>query len=283
MYESNVANYVKHSGKIRDVYEFGETMLIIVTSDRVSAFNRTIPNLEIPDKGKILQSLSLYWSEVLEFKYHLISVDPSQLPNDFRGPEFENRTMLVEKAVVIPFECVVRGYLTGSAWKNYQETGEVFGIKLPAGLKENQQFPKPLFTPTRKSDNDLNVSFEIMASELGLELTAEIEALSIELYQDASQIAWSNGIIIADTKFEWGIVPHMENELVVIDEVLTPDSSRFWNLADYKLGYYINSFDKQYLRDWLNHHGEPVPEDVARYTREKYVQAYEGITGQKWK
>jgi phosphoribosylaminoimidazole-succinocarboxamide synthase len=291
LYQSQIENYVCRRGKVRDVYELGETMLIIVTTDRISAFDHVFPNITIPDKGRVLNKLSIFWSEALDFKYHLISTETNHLPEEFRKPEFEGRTMLVEKAEVLPFECVVRGYLAGSAWKEYQNTGVVCGISLPPGLKENQQFPKPIFTPAIKNQtgHDENVSFEYMAKELGIELSAEIEALSIELYMDAAQVAWSNGIIIADTKFEWGVLSHLSDELVLIDEVLTPDSSRFWPLADYKVGGAINSFDKQYLRDYLDSttwdkaSSPPVlPDEVIEKTRSKYIEAYEKLTGTKF-
>lgn len=291
LYQSNVENYTCRRGKVRDIYDLGDTMLIIVTSDRISAFDYVFPNTIIPDKGRILNKLSAFWADTLSFKYHLISTELNHLPNDFRRPEFEGRTMLVEKAEVIPFECVVRGYLAGSAWQEYQKTGMVCGIKLPAGLQENQQFPKPIFTPAIKNNvgHDENVSFEYMATNLGMEASVEIEALSIELYMDAAQLAWHNGIIIADTKFEWGVLSHLQNALIVVDEVLTPDSSRFWPLSEYKVGQSINSFDKQYLRNWAEQSGwdkqsdpPPIPEDVIAKTREKYVEAYEKLTGTKF-
>jgi phosphoribosylaminoimidazole-succinocarboxamide synthase len=291
LYQSQVENYVCRRGKVRDIYELGSTMLVIVTSDRISAFDYVFTNTVIPDKGKVLNKLSVFWAEALDFKYHMISTELMHLPQDFRKPEFEDRTMLVEKAEVIPFECVVRGYLAGSAWKEYQKTGMVCGISLPAGLQENQQFPKPIFTPAIKNDtgHDENVSFEYMADKLGLEISAEMEALSIELYMEAAQIAWNKGIIIADTKFEWGLLAHLQNTLILIDEILTPDSSRFWPLSEYKLGQSINSFDKQYLRDWAEQSGwdkqsepPPIPEDVVAKTREKYIEAYEKLTGTKF-
>ena len=165
LYETNIQNYKMRRGKVRDIYELGETMLIIVTTDRISAFDYVFPNTTIPDKGKVLTGLSIYWSDALDFNYHLISADINQMPEDFRKPELEGRTMLVERAEVIPFECVVRGYLTGSAWKEYKSTGKVCGIFLPKGLKENQQFPKPIFTPATKVENghDENVTFVFMA------------------------------------------------------------------------------------------------------------------------
>lgn len=292
LYQSDVKNYVCHRGKVRDIYELGESMLIIITTDRISAFDYVFPNTTIPDKGIILNKLSVFWTETLDVKYHLISTELNHLPTDFRRPEFEGRIMLVEKANVIPFECVVRGYLAGSAWKEYKETGKVCGIELPVGLQENQQFPKPIFTPAikNKSGHDENVSFDYMASEIGIEQAAEIEALSVEMYLDASQLAWGKGIVIADTKFEWGVIPHLQNTLVLVDEVLTPDSSRFWPLENYQVGQPINSFDKQYLRDWADQSGwdknsepPPLPEDVIDNTRAKYIDAYEKLTGDKLK
>lgn len=291
IYQSNVQNYTCRRGKVRDIYDLGDTMLIIVTSDRISAFDYVFPNTVIPDKGKVLNKLSAFWADRLDFKYHLVSMDLAHFPEDFRKPEFEDRTMLVEEAEVIPFECVVRGYLAGSAWKEYKSTGEVCGIKLPPGMQENQHFPKPIFTPAIKNDvgHDENVSFEYMAEKLGLELSAEIEAMSIELYEAAAQVAWNSGIIIADTKFEWGLVRHLQDALIVVDEVLTPDSSRFWPLEKYKLGGSIESFDKQYLRDWAEQSGwdkqsepPPIPEDVVAKTREKYIEAFEKLTGTKF-
>lgn len=290
LFESNIENYKMHRGKVRDIYELGETMLIIVTTDRISAFDYVFPNTTIPDKGRILNALSVYFAEALGYRYHMISGNFNQMPQDFRKPELAGRAMLVERAEVIPFECVVRGYLAGSAWKEYQKTGMVCGIKLPAGLKENQQFPKPIFTPATKAatGHDENVTIDYMASKVGVELTYELEALSVELYMDAAQMAWNQGIIIADTKFEWGVLKHVDNELCLIDEVLTPDSSRFWPLDDYKLGGSINSFDKQYVRDWIEKSGwdknsppPPLPEDVIMKTREKYLEAYYKITGEK--
>jgi phosphoribosylaminoimidazole-succinocarboxamide synthase len=263
-------------------------MLIIITTDRISAFDHVFPETTIPDKGKVLQGFSCYWAEALNLNYHLISTDLNRLPEDFRKPEFEGRVMLVEKAEVIPFECVVRGFLAGSAWKEYQQTGSVCGIALPKGLKENQQLIKPIFTPATKADNghDQNVTFDYMSSKIGLDLAAELEAMSLSIYEDAAQVAWQNGIIIADTKFEFGVMAHASNTLILIDEVLTPDSSRFWPLEDYRLDGPINSFDKQFVRDYIEQSGwdknsepPPLPEEVITKTRDKYLEAYEKIVG----
>lgn len=290
VYQTNVPNYTCKRGKVRDTYVYGDTMLIIVTTDRISAFDWVFPEITIPDKGRILQGISSYWADALNLRYHEISTDLNHLPEDFRKPEFEGRAMLVEKADVIPFECVVRGYLAGSGWKEYKQTGSVCGIELPRGLQENQHLVKPIFTPATKAEagHDENVTFDYMASKIGLDLAAELESLSLDMYTDAAQLAWNQGIIIADTKFEFGILPHSSNIVVVIDEVLTPDSSRFWPVEDYKLGGAINSFDKQYVRDWIEQSGwdknsppPPLPEDVIEKTRGKYLEAYEKITGCK--
>lgn len=290
MYDIDLPNYKVKKGKVRNAYSLGETMLIIITTDRISAFDHVFPETTIPDKGKVLQGLSCYWAEALSLNYHLISTDLNRLPEDFRKPEFEGRVMLVEKAEVIPFECVVRGFLAGSAWKEYQQTGSVCGISLPKGLKENQQLIKPIFTPATKVDNghDQNVTFDYMSTKIGLDLAAELETMSLEIYTDAAQLAWQNGIIIADTKFEFGVMAHASNTLMLIDEVLTPDSSRFWPLEDYRLDGPINSFDKQFVRDWIEQSGwdknsepPPLPEEVINKTRDKYLEAYEKITGVK--
>jgi phosphoribosylaminoimidazole-succinocarboxamide synthase len=289
IYKTEIPNYTCKRGKVREIYSLGETLLLIITTDRISAFDYVFPNTTIPDKGRVLQGLSLYWADLLNVNYHLISADLNQMPEDFRKPEFEGRAMLVEKAEVIPFECVVRGYLAGSAWKEYQQTGSVCDITLPKGLKENQQLIKPIFTPATKVDNghDQNVTFDYMSTKIGLDLTAELEIMSLEIYKDAAEIAWNNGIIIADTKFEFGVMPHAGNTLILIDEILTPDSSRFWPLEDYRLDGPINSFDKQFVRNWVSQSGwdknsepPPLPEDVVMQTRDKYLEAYEKITGQ---
>ncbi len=285
--QSNVPNYPVKRGKVRDIYTVGPTMLVIVATDRISAFDYVLPN-GIPDKGKVLTQMSLFWANLLDVYYHIISTDPAHMPDAFKTPELEGRCMFVEKAHVIPFECVVRGYLCGSAWKEYQKTGEVCGIKMPKGLKENQQFPNPIFTPATKAEtgHDENISFAVLADALGQELASELESRSIGLYMQAAEHAWNNGIIIADTKFEWGQLPHASNDLTLIDEILTPDSSRFWALDKYKLGSTMPSFDKQGVRNWLEKSGwdknsEPpkLPAHVVRATREKYLEGYKRITG----
>jgi phosphoribosylaminoimidazole-succinocarboxamide synthase len=287
--QTNIEGFPVRRGKVRDIYELGANMLVIITTDRISAFDAILPT-GIPDKGKILTQMSLYWAEELETFYHNISTDLNQMPEAFRKPELEGRTMLVERAEVIPFECVVRGYLCGSGWKDYQKTGEICGIKLPKGLKENQQFPYPIFTPATKAEtgHDENISLQYMIDKIGIELALELEQRSIELYTKAATKAWYEGIIIADTKFEFGRVKHLNGDLCLIDEVMTCDSSRFWPLSAYKLEGSIPSWDKQYVRDWLsirwNKEGTPpeLPDDVVENTRRKYIEGYEKITGRKY-
>lgn len=286
MLQSNVPNYPVKHGKVRDIYEVGPTMLVIVATDRISAFDHILPN-GIPDKGKVLTQISFFWADLLDVYYHIISTDPENMPKAFQTPELIGRSMFVEKAKVIPFECVVRGYLCGSGWKDYQKTGEICGIKLPKGLKENQQFPTPIFTPATKAEtgHDENVPFSKLVDALGLELASDLESKSVGLYMQAAEYAWNRGIIIADTKFEWGQLPHSSDDLTLIDEILTPDSSRFWALDKYRIGSTIPSFDKQGVRNWLEKSGwdknSPPPElpaHVVRQTRAKYLEAYKRLT-----
>ena len=287
MLQSNVPNFPVKRGKVRDIYEVGPTMLVIVTTDRISAFDHILPN-GIPDKGKVLTQTSFFWADLLDVYYHVISTDPKHMPEAFQTPELAGRTMFVEKAEVIPFECVVRGFLCGSGWKDYQKTGEVCGIKLPKGLKENQQFPTPIFTPATKAEtgHDENITFDYMANKIGKELASELEQRSIGLYMQAAEHAWNNGIIIADTKFEWGQLKHANDDLALIDEVLTPDSSRFWALDKYRLGASMPSFDKQGVRNWLEKSGwdkasppPKLPPHVVRQTRARYLEGYKRLTG----
>lgn len=281
---------VRH-GKVRDIYDVGPTELVIVTTDRISAFDHVLPN-EIPDKGRILQAVSLFWTDLLDVSYHLITDDVERMPDFIKNdPLMKGRAMLVEKAEVIPFECVVRGYLCGSAWKDYQNSGEVCGIKLPMGLKQNMPLPKPIFTPATKAEtgHDENISYETLEKALGKELASWLESKSLELYKDGVKHCWERGIILADTKFEWGLLKHMGNERVLIDEVMTPDSSRFWPVDKYWLGVSIRSFDKQFVRDYLETCGwdknsppPPLPPKVIQKTQFKYIEAYERITEKKW-
>lgn len=280
--ETNVPGFPVRRGKVRDIYDVGPNHLAIVTTDRISAFDWVLPT-GIPNKGKILTELSLFWAELLNVYYHIAWGAP--LPEAFA--ELKDRTMLVEKAEVIPFECVVRGYLAGSGWKEYKEKGEICGIKLPPGLRENQQLRKPIFTPATKeeSGHDINVSFEYMAEKIGKELASELENRSLALYEDAVDYAWQRGIIIADTKFEWGRVKQTSDDIALIDEILTPDSSRFWPLDGYQMGGPVPSFDKQFVRDWLDQSGwdknsppPPLPEEIVTKTAEKYLEVYQRLT-----
>jgi phosphoribosylaminoimidazole-succinocarboxamide synthase len=292
MLQIKIADLPVRRGKVRDIYDLDtlgrKNELVIVTTDRISAYDQILPN-EIPDRGKILTEVSVFWSEILDVYYHLISTNLAHLPEVFRLPELEGRVMLVEKAEVIPFECVVRGYLAGSAWQDYQNTGEVCGIKLPKGLKQNQALPTPIFTPATKAEtgHDLNISFEFMANQIGLELASDLESKSVALYMDAADHCWQRGLILADTKFEWGKLKHVSDDIVLIDEVITPDSSRFWPIEGYELNQSLPSYDKQFVRDYLgstswdkNSPPPSLPEEVVAKTMEKYIEAYRLITSE---
>ncbi len=277
-----------HRGKVRDIYDLGDRLLLVAT-DRISAFDWVLPT-GIPDKGRVLTQTSLFWLELLDEPNHLISADVADfdLPPDVDPDLFAGRSMLVRKAKVVPIECVVRGYLSGSGWKEYRQSGMVCGVKLPAGLVESDKLPQPIFTPATKEEtgHDINISLERMRELVGATVADELCRRSLALYTRGADYARSRGIIIADTKFEWGVV---DGELILIDEVLTPDSSRFWPTAQYAPGRGQPSYDKQYVRDWLetaawdkNSPPPPLPEDVVRRTREKYIEAYEQLTGRQF-
>lgn len=278
-----------YRGKVRDVYDLGDR-LVLVASDRISAFDWILPN-GVPDKGKILTQLSRFWLEHLGLPNHFLSMDVEEMGAPFaeQADVFAGRSMLVRKTKVVPFECVVRGYLAGSFWKEYRETGRVASHELPPGMQESQQLQQPIFTPATKATegHDENVSVATMASSVGAELTAELERRSIDIYQRGAALAAEKGIILADCKFEFGQLP--SGELLLIDEVLTPDSSRFWPADEYEPGRSQRSFDKQYVRDWLESVGfdkqsEPpeMPADVIAKTRGKYIEAYDRLTGTAW-
>ena len=278
------------SGKVREIYEVDNEKLMMVVSDRISAFDVILPN-EVPDKGKILNKISEFWFDYTKnfVKNHIISTNLSEFPEEFRTPEFEGRSMLVKKLKMLPIECIVRGYITGSGWKSYKENGTVCGIKLPNGLQESEKLPHPIFTPSTKAeigDHDENISFERVCEMLGEELATKLRDKTIEVYSKCAEYAASRGVIIADTKFEFGLDEN--GELVLGDEVLTPDSSRFWPAKDYVVGQSQKSFDKQYMRDWIKSSGydpetkAPIPEEVIDTTASKYVEAYELITGKKF-
>jgi len=276
-------------GKVREVFDLGEHLLIVAT-DRISAFDYILPT-PIPDKGKILTQLSLFWFDFTSgiVENHLITGDVDQFPRELRGfrEVLEKRSMLVKKAERIDVECVVRGYLAGGGFKEYREKGSVSGVPLPKGLPEGARLPQPIFTPATKasSGHDVNISYEEMVRMVGKELSEKIRDISLEIYKTASSYGESRGIIIADTKFEFGII---DGELILIDEILTPDSSRFWPRASYQPGGSQVSFDKQFVRDYLESIGwdkkPPVPElppDIVEKTREKYLEAYRRLTGRE--
>ena len=276
-------------GKVRDVYDLGSNLLIVAT-DRISAFDVVLPN-GIPAKGAVLTQLSAYWfSQTTHLlPNHLIAADPARFPTELRAiaEELEGRAMLVKKADRIDVECVVRGYLAGSAWAEYVESGTVCGHRLPTGLQESERLPEPIFTPATKADtgHDENISRERLASLIGESLASQLEEKSLAVYRYAESVARAKGIIIADTKMEFGF---LDGELILIDELLTPDSSRFWAADEYQVGRSQPSFDKQFVRDWLTASGwnkEPppptLPEDIVAKTSEKYLEAYKRITGRE--
>jgi phosphoribosylaminoimidazole-succinocarboxamide synthase len=285
----------KRQGKVRDIFDLGDDRLLIVASDRISAFDWVLPDL-IPDKGRVLTALSVFWFEQIEnCRNHLISTDIGTAGLDLSSAEqavLRGRSMIVRKADVVPFECVVRGYLSGSAWREYRTAGTVCGEKLPAGLRESERIDAQ-FTPATKAESghDENVSFARMADEIGEDLARQLATLSLDVYRRAADYALERGLILADTKFEWGR-DRRTGELLLVDEVLTPDSSRYWSKEHYAPGGPQSSFDKQYVRDWLESTGwdkasQPpsLPADVVARTRDKYVDAYEILTGQSfpWK
>jgi phosphoribosylaminoimidazole-succinocarboxamide synthase len=285
--------FPKRQGKVRDVYDLGDRLLLVAT-DRISAFDWVMPN-GIPDKGRVLTGLSAYWFARLAVPNHLISTDIDDAGITLSPQERESltgRSTLVRKASVVPFECVVRGYLSGSGWKEYRSSGAVCGINLPPGLVESDRID-PIFTPATKAEtgHDENVSFDTMAGAVGKEIAETLQLKSLEVYRTAAAHALDCGLILADTKFEWGFDAET-GELLLIDEVLTPDSSRYWSIDTYRPGGPQPSFDKQFVRDWLETTGwdkasppPRLPEDVVTKTRSKYVEAYEKVTGQAfpWK
>ena len=276
-------------GKVRNVYDLGDKILIVVT-DRISAFDVVFPDL-IPNKGKVLNSISEFWFNYTKdvVDNHVITTDVSQYPEGLSQfkEELQGRSMLVKKIKMVEAECIVRGYLEGSGLKDYNSTGSICGIKLPEGLKQGDKLPEPIFTPSTKASegHDENVSFEELCRVIGTDLANQLKDTSIALYNKASKYAESKGIILADTKFEFGLV---DGKLVVADEVFTPDSSRFWDMKEYQPGRPQKSFDKQFLREYLEAiawdkkpPAPALPEDVIRNTELKYIEAYERLTGNK--
>ncbi len=278
---------IPRRGKVRDIYDLGDKLLLIAT-DRISAFDVVLPD-GIPGKGKVLTGISLFWFKEMEgiVKNHIITANVDQYPGEIKKYRdmLEGRSMLVKKAKPFSVECIVRGYLSGSGWKEYREKGEVCGIKLPEGLLESSRLKRPIFTPSTKAEegHDINISFEDMTGIVGKEMAEKLRDLSLSIYLRARDIAERKGIIIADTKFEFGL---LNGEIILIDELLTPDSSRFWSMRDYRVGQGQDSYDKQIVRDYLltlnwdkRPPGPHLPEDIIRKTSERYREIMEILTG----
>jgi phosphoribosylaminoimidazole-succinocarboxamide synthase len=290
--QTSLADFPVRRGKVRDIYDLGDRLLLVST-DRISAFDWVLPS-GIPDKGRVLTQLSRFWFDRLDVPHHLLSCDVNEfdLPAGTDLEPLVGRSMLVRKSEVVPIECVVRGFLSGSGWKEYQQSGTVCGIKLPAGLRESDKLPEPIFTPATKAEigeHDENITFEETARRVGPELAGELRKRSVDIYNRGADYARTRGIIIADTKFEFG---QIDGELILIDEVLTPDSSRFWPADQYSPDKGQPSFDKQFVRDWLTTSGwdknsppPELPQEVVARTRAKYIDAFERLTAEPfpWK
>jgi len=283
---STIPGKTARRGKVRDIYDFGDRLLFIAT-DRISAFDWVLPN-GIPDKGRVLTKISEMWFERIGVDHHLISMnlDDLPLPEDVDREALEGRSMVVRKTEVVPIECVVRGYLSGSGWKEYRQSSSVCGIKLPEGLTESAQLPELIFTPATKAEegHDENISFEVMCEHVGEKLATQLRQLSLDIYSQGAEFARSKGIILADTKFEFG---QIDGKIILIDEVLTPDSSRFWPVDGYEPGHGQPSYDKQFVRDWLettdwDKQSPPprLPDEIVAKTREKYIEAYHELVNQ---
>lgn len=287
--QSEIPGVSVRRGKVRDVYELGDRLLFVAT-DRISAFDYILPT-GIPRKGEILTRISQFWFSRLSVPNHFLTDDLSELGlPDSIATTLAGRSIVVRKTSVVPIECVVRGYLSGSGWSEYQANGTVCGIALPTGLSESDQLPEPIFTPATKAEegHDENISFEQMCAvpKVGPELAEKLRSLSLQIYNEGASYARERGIIIADTKFEFGI---LDGEIILIDEVMTPDSSRFWPVEGYKPGGSQNSFDKQYVRNWLlqcgwdrNSPPPELPEDIVAGTTQKYIEAFEQLTQTKF-
>ncbi len=279
-----------NSGKVREIFAVDDEHLLIVTTDRISAFDVVLPD-PIPLKGHVLNQLSLFWFEKAAplIKNHIVTSDVNDYPAPFAGDDrLKGRSILVKKARPLPVECIVRGYISGSGWKEYQQYGTISGIELPGGLVQSQKLPEPIFTPSTKAElgeHDENIDLRKAADLVGKDLIDKVRSVSLAIYTMAAELAMEKGIIIADTKFEFGII---DDELIIIDEALTPDSSRFWPRQGYEPGGPQPSFDKQFVRDYLETldwnktaPGPNLPEEIIRKTSEKYVAAYELLTGKK--
>lgn len=275
-------------GKVRDIYDLGNQQLLFVATDRISAFDHVLAT-GITDKGRILTQLSLFWFELLQdtVKNHLVTADPAAFPSSCKPylDQLAGRSMLVKRAEMFPVECVVRGYISGSGWKDYQQTGSICGIQLPAGLRESDKLPEPIFTPAAKNNvgHDENISFQKMVDTIGQKPAEDLRSLTIKIYEKASKHAASRGLILADTKFEFGLI---DGEITLADEVLTPDSSRYWPAESYSPGGAQPSFDKQYVRDYLESirwnkqaPAPGLPPEVVEKTKAKYLEAFRLITG----
>ena len=277
-------------GKVREIYDIGDSLILTVT-DRISAFDVILKN-EIPDKGRILTQMSRFWFDFTgnTVKNHMISVDVADMPEQFQNDRYDGRSMLCKKLTMLPIECIVRGYITGSGWASYQKDGTVCGIRLPEGLQESQKLPEPIYTPSTKADlgdHDENISYErsveILEKEFpgkGNYLANVLREYTLSLYKKCADYAWEKGIIIADTKFEFGL--DEDGTILIGDEMLTPDSSRFWPREGYEAGKGQPSFDKQYVRDWLKANPDSnyqLPEEIIEKTADKYKEAYELLTG----
>lgn len=289
--QTEIKGQTPKRGKVRDVYDLGDKLLI-AASDRISAFDVVMAN-GIPDKGAVLTQISKFWFDYLKVENHLITDDVKKYPKPFCDypQHFTGRSMLVKKVKIMPVECIVRGYITGSGWKEYQKSQSVCGVKLPAGLKQCERLPEPVFTPTTKAElgrHDENIDFAEAERTVGKKNAAYIRDKSIEIFKKAGDYAAGRGIILADTKFEWGV--DGDGRVILADEVLTPDSSRFWPADKYQTGRDQESFDKQFVRNYLESinfdksgPGVELPADIVSKTSAKYIEAYEKLTGRKFK
>jgi len=287
--QTNLPLKLKSRGKVRDIYELDDDKLVMVATDRISTFDVVLPSL-IPYKGIVLTGLSVFWfgetKKIID--NHLIGANFEDFPGELKNyPELKGRTMIIKKVEVLPAECVVRGYLSGSAWKGYSEGKPICGIRLPTGLKESEKLPQPIFTPTTKAKtgHDEEMGEKELADLVGEDLAKKLKEVSLKIYGEAAERLEEKGIIVADTKFEFG---NLNGELILIDEILTPDSSRFWPKEDFEPGRPQKSFDKQFVRDYLinigwdkNPPAPELPEDIIRETSKKYIEAYQKITGKK--
>lgn len=294
--QTNLPGCSRRQGKVRDLYDLGDRLLMVST-DRISAFDWVLPT-GIPDKGRILTQMSLFWFERLGAPHHVLSADVAtmELPPGVDRAPLIGRTLLVRKGRILPFECVVRGYLAGSGWRDYQRTGAVCGVSLPTGLREAERLPEPIFTPATKAEagHDENVSFAAMSEAIGAAAAEELRLRSLDLYRRGADLAAERGLLLADTKFEWAWTKDAEDvdprtDLMLADEALTPDSSRYWPAAGWTPGAAPPSFDKQYVRDYLANSGwdrqsppPPLPNEIVTRTRAKYIECYERVTGSTW-